>query len=218
LNERLLAQGIHSIRPEQGLHVLDTILARERVEVGVLAVDWLKYAEQFSGCEPPCFISDLHHARVPVVGQSAVAAESWRKIAAAPPAEQRRRLYDHAMAHALRVLGLAPSQTIRPDQPLRELGLDSLMAVELRNLLGAGLEWKKNLPATLLFDYPSLEAVVDYLAREVLGWEKLSSESRNVDDENTDALANLKALSEEEAELLLLRELESGEHRGANRF
>ena len=51
------------------------------------------------------------------------------------------------------------------------------MAVELRNLLGSGLELKKNLPATLLFDYPTLDAVVDYLAREVLGWEKPASEA-----------------------------------------
>ena len=52
--------------------------------------------------------------------------------------------------------------------PLSELGLDSLMAVELRNLLGSGLALKRSLPATLVFDYPTIEAVADYLLRDVL--------------------------------------------------
>jgi myxalamid-type polyketide synthase MxaB len=86
------------------------------------------------------------------------------------------------------------------------------MAVELRNLLGSGLELKKNLPATLLFDYPTLDAVVDYLAREVLGWEKPASERTADDGEDTVALADLEGLSDEDAEVLLLRELESDDH------
>ena len=48
LNERLEAQGVHSIPPEEGLQALGAILARELTEVGVLAIDWTKYAEQFS--------------------------------------------------------------------------------------------------------------------------------------------------------------------------
>jgi myxalamid-type polyketide synthase MxaB len=213
LNERLLAQGIHSIRPEEGLQVLDAILAREFTEVGVLAVDWPKYAEQFSGQEPPRFLTDLLHARPPVLRKSAAAAaERWQKIARAPLGERRRLLCDYAAAQALRVLGLDLSHAIKPDQPLHELGLDSLMAVELRNLLGSGLELKKNLPATLLFDYPTLDAVVDYLAREVLGWEKPASERAATDGEDITALADLEGLSDEDAEVLLLRELESDDH------
>ena len=213
LNERLLAQGIHSIRPEEGLQVLDTILAREFTEVGVLAVDWPKYAEQFSGQEPPRFLTDLLHARPPVLRKSAAAAaERWQKIAGVTLGERRRLLCDYAAAQALRVLGLDSSHAIKPDQPLHELGLDSLMAVELRNLLGSGLELKKNLPATLLFDYPTLDAVVDYLAREVLGWEKPASERAATDGEDNAALADLEGLSDEDAEVLLLRELESDDH------
>ena len=212
MNERLLAQGVHSIPPEEGLQALGAILAREFTEVGVLAVDWPKYA-QFSGQEPPRFLTDLLHARPPVLRKSAEAAtEHWQKIAGTPLGERRRLLCDYAAAQALRVLGLDSSHAIKPDQPLHELGLDSLMAVELRNLLGSGLGLKKNLPATLLFDYPTLDAVVDYLAREVLGWEKPASERAAADGEDNAALADLEGLSDEDAEVLLLRELESDDH------
>ena len=67
---------------------------------------------------------------------------------------------------AARVLGLKASSRLPPDQPLIELGLDSLMGIELRNALGAGAG--VHLPATLIFDHPSLRALADHLL-DVLG-------------------------------------------------
>src|SRR4029079_1569202 len=52
-----------------------------------------------------------------------------------------------------------------PRQPLQELGLDSLMAVELRNALSEVLG--QTLPATLMFDYPTVEVLSGYLSRHV---------------------------------------------------
>lgn len=52
------------------------------------------------------------------------------------------------------------------DQPLRELGLDLLMAVQLRNALGLTLG--RTLPATLLFNYPTISELTDYLLKQGL--------------------------------------------------
>jgi len=100
-------------------------------------------------------------------------------------------------------LGLDPARPIDERQPLNELGMDSLMAVELRNLLGS-LEPGRPLPATLLFDYPSVGAVADYLGREILGWEAPAEAPAEATGE---AEAVLGALSEEQAEAALIDEL-----------
>ncbi len=68
-------------------------------------------------------------------------------------------------AQALKVLGLDAGSALDPQRPLNELGLDSLMAVELRNALSLALG--RPLPATLLFDYPTLDALAGHLGREL---------------------------------------------------
>lgn len=56
---------------------------------------------------------------------------------------------------------------VNPDEPLMSLGLDSLGAVELRNSLQAQLPAGSELPQTLLFDYPSINAVTGYIVSQV---------------------------------------------------
>ena len=59
-----------------------------------------------------------------------------------------------------------PARPIDPTTPLSDLGLDSLLVVELRNTLGSALG--QPLPVSLLFDYPTLDLLTDYLLEEVL--------------------------------------------------
>lgn len=88
-------------------------------------------------------------------------------------------------------------------RPLSEMGLDSLMAVELRNLLGSSLE--NRLPATVLFDYPS----VDRLAAYLLGILFPAADSAAREDGPSpmpspkDVLTDLEHLSDEDVDRLI---------------
>jgi acyl carrier protein len=102
------------------------------------------------------------------------------------------------------VLGLPAGSEAPWDRPLRELGLDSLMAVELRNALGQSIN--QSLQATLVFDYPTLDALTDYLLNDIL---KLSDRpspdaTPSLHSSATNVLADL---TDDEAEELLLAEL-----------
>jgi acyl carrier protein len=88
---------------------------------------------------------------------------------AAPPARRQRLLLDLVRAQAAHVLGMDAGR-LDGRKPLRDLGLDSLMSVELRNCLCEALH--RSLPTTLLFDHPTVEDLTAYLATELFSAEQ----------------------------------------------
>jgi acyl carrier protein len=89
-----------------------------------------------------------------------------RQFKDAPPLRRRSTVARFVNNCALRVLGTASGKPVDPSIPLGELGLDSLLAVELRNTLSAAVG--QLLPVTLLFDYPTIDAISDYLLNHIL--------------------------------------------------
>jgi acyl carrier protein len=90
-----------------------------------------------------------------------------RQLDATPVDSRPKALLGHVRDQAARILALPASRPLDPRQPLNELGLDSLMAVELRNVLSASIG--RPLPATLLFDYPTVDALAAFIGRDLLG-------------------------------------------------
>ena len=112
------------------------------------------------------------------------------------------------------VIGLPDGMSVDPSQPLNELGLDSLMAVELRNRLGNGLALERSLPATLVFDRPTIEELAGYLGDvlvQAAGPANLPIRPDAGPDRRPvgDAVEAIDGLSEEQIEELFERKLRS---------
>jgi acyl carrier protein len=120
--------------------------------------------------------------------------------------EDRRDLVAALVAKETRqVLGLTPDDELDPNRGLFELGMDSLMSVQLKGRLERSID--RSLPATLTFTYPTVHALTDFLLSQVLNLSGVAeAASRSETIEAADALAGL---SEDEIKDLLSEELSS---------
>ncbi len=238
--ERGGARGLGEIAPLQGLELLGRLLEAAPPQVGVLPIDWPTFLARFGG-SPPAYFDELAAAAgdgAPAARPAAVPAqpaapgpeparapEIMRRLAEATPQRRLTLLRDFVRETTGHVLGLPPAR-IDDERPLSALGLDSLMAVELRNLLGAGLGLPRRLPATLVFDYPHVAAMTDYLAAEALALalpadEKAPAPAPAADGAASGAAASgagvatmidtLEDLSDDEVDRLLAAKLRGGE-------
>ena len=126
-------------------------------------------------------------------------------LTAEAPAGQRGLMLEFVKAQTAYILGFGSGYSIDELTPLHEIGLDSLLSVELRNSLCKSLSCA--LPSTLVFDHPTAGELSDYLlSRLIPHWTPTNSQ------ELIESQRSIEALSEEAAEALLLRELDFSSH------
>jgi myxalamid-type polyketide synthase MxaC len=162
--------GGATMTPQQGLAVLQRLIRNAPPQVGVLIMDWPKYLKRFGSVAPPLY-AELRRATDRAnhaVGQELMATSAVRRFEDDQLAERRDLLFDHISKEAAEVLGFGRGNQLDAEQGLFDLGMDSLTAVELKNRLQTTLG--KSLPSTLFFDYPNVQKLTEYLAREVFLW------------------------------------------------
>ena len=137
--------------------------------------------------------------------------ELLREISDALPIDRQELLVSYVRTHVAAVLRSDRSSPPGRRHKLMDLGVDSLMAVELRNRLATGLALPRALSATLVFDHPTIEAVAAYLDQELLGStprETAVEHMAAVDPIATGlSAADLAKLSDQEVEEMLLKKL-----------
>ena len=119
---------------------------------------------------------------------------------------------EYVRLRVMEMLRLEPDRRPGIQHRLMDLGLDSLMAVQLRNLLESGLGLGHSLAATLMFDYPTIASISAYLLDCTLSHEPSATPAPAIEKPRSESASiraeEIEALSEDETEALLLKRLE----------
>ncbi|MEZ3183261.1 KR domain-containing protein, partial [Streptomyces pimonensis] len=178
--QRMSRGGLIPLRTAEGLALFDAAGSTGRAVLAPVPLD-LPALHQQARSHPvaPVLRGLVRGTARRTVERAAVAGtELARSLAELTEAERERVLLDLVLGHVAVVLGHSSAGAVAPDRAFRELGFDSLSAVELRNRLGAATELR--LPATLVFDYPTPEAVAGYLGTELAGTPVVTATPRAV--------------------------------------
>lgn len=213
--ERLETQGVRSFSPQQALLLLGQFMQQTPPHVGVMNIDWKRWAEAGINISPR--FADLARAGAEgsEEGQGGGGAALRKALLEASSEERQELMLETLRKQVARVLGANP-QKLDVEKPLTELGLDSLMAVELRNWVEGDL--RLSLPTVELMKGPSLvrlsEILLDQLAKidpgagpaapvikpKAVEEKKPAIDPANVDEMSDDQVeALLKEMGSEEA-------------------
>jgi NAD(P)-dependent dehydrogenase (short-subunit alcohol dehydrogenase family) len=163
---RMARAGVRPLSSSEGLALFDAAVARPDAALVPVRFDAAALRSHAQTLPPLLRALSASRATRPAATPAAARSSLEQRLSALGPADRERALLDLVCAEAGVVLGAAAHTTLAPDQPLQELGLDSLMAVEIRNRLAAvtGLRFT----ATLLFDHPTPRALAGMLERRLL--------------------------------------------------
>ncbi|MEM7342898.1 MAG: SDR family NAD(P)-dependent oxidoreductase, partial [Chloroflexota bacterium] len=164
--QRLEAYGQQVINVEQGFTIFEQLLAQAMMQpdhlsqIGVLPINRAQLATTAQADWP--FLKALIPEQTGYRPQQVSGGgELFQRLAASPVEDRQPLLTQHLQTMVANSLGLPTHQSLDTRQGLMELGLDSLMAIEIKNKLERNLD--QSLSATLLFDYPTIEALAAYL-------------------------------------------------------
>ncbi|MFC9293540.1 type I polyketide synthase [Streptomyces sp. NPDC057011] len=168
--QRMIRAGLLPLTADDGLELFETALGRDRAWVLPMRLDTKALRAQ--GDALPAILRGLvrqaprRAAAGTASGTGAGGTGLAERLAALPQSEQDAVLRELVCAQVATVLGHAGQDTVDPERAFKELGFDSLTAVDLRNRLNG--ETGLRLPATLIFDYPTPQALATHLREELV--------------------------------------------------
>jgi nucleoside-diphosphate-sugar epimerase/acyl carrier protein len=212
---RWQALGMGSLSPEQALLALNRLLGHPGAQVAVLPLRRLspdspalemmqqrpllrRLAQQLAEQQ----LSAPVKGRQPTDSQptdNGRQATFRDKLLRAPARQRKQKLSDYLRDQLGQLMDWEVDYEIDPQQGLFDVGLDSLMAMELKNKLEQNLGLERPLPFTLIFDYPTLASLANYLFGEMMDGETKAAVA---------AEDGLESLSEEELLDLLAQEID----------
>ena len=166
IERRRAALGGRWFTPQQGIRALDRLVREDATNSVVMAMDWAIFEEAVE--DHPPLLEELLSARLAAAGDAAPSPiDLIAQIQNATPVGNEEILATFLQQEVQAVLRLASPPA--PDVGFFDLGMDSLMAVELRNRLNRAFAGQYTASNTMLFDYPDIGVLARHLASELGG-------------------------------------------------
>ncbi|AOR30419.1 polyketide synthase [Streptomyces fodineus] len=164
---RIKRMGLAAIPSADGLRMFDAALATDRAGVAPIRLDTSAFRDGQGQPVPPVLRALVRVAPVRRTAQSAPKGSLGQRLAGLPEAEREQAVLDLVRTEVAAVLGHAGTRSVGADDSFKDIGFDSLTAVELRNRLNSAVGTR--LPATLIFDYPNPLTLARFLTAEAAG-------------------------------------------------
>ena len=167
VQDRFRKQGMQGLLLEDGTQLLETVLSQDLTQVAALACDWSQYRvflQDTSLIQSLPFLSEVipHRQQLPAAAQEPSLLTQLQGVL---PDMRRKLLFDFVEKTIGQVMSFDHALELDVNTSLMDQGLDSLMAVSLRNAFGKA--FNKTFPSGLIFRLPTINDIVDYLDAEV---------------------------------------------------
>jgi acyl carrier protein len=201
LSELLTSRGFLGLSPDQAMKALSRTLQKKPIQTGVMRMDWQKVAKSLSTTELSQMLSAL--AGMSTLEQQAGEEGSRIRevLLQAKPLEREEVIQTYIREQVARVLGASASK-LDSDRPLNELGLDSLMGVELKNRVES--ELTLSLPMRELMQSPTINSLSKAILGQLTTPASAPEATSSLAQETTEQLsARIAQLSDDEVNSLL---------------
>ncbi len=195
--ERLEKQGITSLKPKELPAYIDFATSIDTAQAIVVKVDFNKWVQN----NPTYLKNEMLADFIDLSGEDKL----LQKVIGASNYNSALKMLKEVMKEIVSETTKAPKETIKEDVTLKNLGIDSLMAVQIKNKLQYELDL--NIPVSSLWTYPTVEKYAAFLSEELSLREKFDSEQI----ENADVASKTNAAEKEVEDLSLddlMKELE----------
>ncbi|NEO53136.1 MAG: SDR family NAD(P)-dependent oxidoreductase [Okeania sp. SIO3B5] len=182
---RMHNSGITEIAPKEGKYALDLLLTKKSAtaQVGVAGIQWQVLAESWSGIKINSLLRELLQQEEWLeqdTRKQKVKGEFLAKLEEASNEKRQEILIEYIRGEVAQVLGFSSSKLPEVNVGLMEMGMDSLMTVELKNRLQNQLGTK--LPETIAIEYPTIAKLSLYI-EELMGWNTTESDPSSEETE-----------------------------------
>lgn len=201
LSELLTSRGFLGLSPRQAMKALTRTLQKKPIQIGVMRMDWQKVAKSLSTAELSQMLSGLAGATTIEQQGGEEGSRIRETLLRAKPEECEEIVQTYIREQVARVLGASPSK-LDADRPLTELGLDSLMGVELRNRVESDLAL--SLPMRELMQSPTINNLTRAILGQLTTSASVPQDTAPLPQEATEQLAaRVDQLSDDEVDSLL---------------